>query len=161
MVLPPLTFALGQNEKRLLQILITFYPHEIPDAADKHTGIMVVPMDKLRAGMEVAADVNNLNGVLMVARGTVLTERHLRILKMWGIESIEIAGGEDGPPPDRTESEYPTELLRVAESRVDQRLKHVVVNNKTLAKIRHLAILRTARLLAEQSHPSSTLPVNL
>lgn len=111
--------------------------------------------------MEVAADVNNLNGALMVAQGTVLTERHLRILKMWGIESIEIAGGEDEPTPEQIERAYPPELLRVAQSQVDQRLKHVGVNNKTIAKIRQLAILRTVRLLAEQPHPSPPLPVNL
>ena len=53
-----------------------------------------VKTDKLQAGMVVAADVANMDGMLLMPAGCEISERHLRILRTWGIPEVAIEGAE-------------------------------------------------------------------
>jgi len=44
--------------------------------------------------MVLAADTSNMNGVVLLKQGTTLTEKHIKILKTWGITQVEIEGEE-------------------------------------------------------------------
>ncbi len=46
--------------------------------------------DYLQQGMVLNGDVHDLNGRLMLRAGTALTEKHLHILKTWGITEADI-----------------------------------------------------------------------
>ncbi len=49
----------------------------------------------VQVGMELTADVNDQNGRLLLRAGTVVSDRELRLFKMWGIAELDIAGPED------------------------------------------------------------------
>ncbi len=107
--------------------------------------------------MEVAADVVNLNDVMLLAKGTLLTASHLRALKMWGIDTIQVVG-EDSEQSSEPPS-IPKEVLVAAEKLVERRFKHVSATAPCVAVVKKLTILRTAnRLLAQVSKPSSSTP---
>lgn len=53
-----------------------------------------VKMDAVIEGMTVAADVKNMDDMLLVPAGCVLTARHINILRTWGISEIQ-TDGED------------------------------------------------------------------
>ena len=111
---------------------------------------MHLSIDKLEPGMEVAADVVNLNGVLMIGQGAVLTERHLRILKAWGIDSIPIAGQEltaqELPP---SQPQFTPAILRRAETQVNHRFRHVALDSNAVKIIHELAVRRAAQHFAQ------------
>lgn len=50
--------------------------------------------------MKVAADVKNMDGMLLLPRGCELSERHINILQAWGINFIEIEVDGNSPRND-------------------------------------------------------------
>jgi putative nucleotidyltransferase with HDIG domain len=55
---------------------------------------------ELVPGMRLAEDVVGSNGRLLMVKDLELDDKHLRILNVWGVSEVEIAGGEgeqDGP----------------------------------------------------------------
>ncbi|MEQ8160098.1 MAG: hypothetical protein ABRQ33_02835, partial [Smithellaceae bacterium] len=46
----------------------------------------------LQAGMILAEDLADATGRLLIAKGTVLTEKHLKICKIWGVVEARIEG---------------------------------------------------------------------
>lgn len=46
----------------------------------------------LKSGMVLASDLKDPFGRFLIGRGTVLEEKHFRIMKMWGITSADIEG---------------------------------------------------------------------
>jgi HD-like signal output (HDOD) protein len=47
---------------------------------------------KLKPGMVIADDVRDIKGRLLLSRGKPIGSDHIRILKIWGIPQVEIAG---------------------------------------------------------------------
>lgn len=109
---------------------------------------MMVPVSKLKPGIEVARAVVNLNKTVLLPAGTTLTAEHLRALKTWGIDAIHVLGAEGGSGPHPAEASLAPRALRAAEERVNRRFKHVTLDNSTAALIRKLAVHRTAARLA-------------
>ena len=64
-----------------------------------------VKVESLEPGMIAGADVKNLDGMLLMPTGCELSERHIRILKTWGIAEITVQTDdqdEDKPESRRT-----------------------------------------------------------
>ena len=101
---------------------------------------MIIPIDKVAPGVEVLSDVFNVNKALVVPKGALLTERHLKVLKMWGVESVNVAvEGEDGSQSAAQPTLTP-EALTGAEARVKERFKHVAPGFPATEIIRRLSI---------------------
>ncbi len=56
-----------------------------------------VNIDDLQTGMVLAGDVLGKNGRLLLAGGTVLEPRHLRVLRIWGASEVAVAEAVSGP----------------------------------------------------------------
>ncbi|EXJ15865.1 hypothetical protein [Imhoffiella purpurea] len=54
-------------------------------------------LDDITTGMLLAKDVCDPNGNPLIRAGTIVTGRHIRALKSWGIGEIAIQS--DAPPP--------------------------------------------------------------
>jgi hypothetical protein len=46
----------------------------------------------VRGGMVLAADVLDRNGRTLLAKGVEVSDKHIRIFKMWGITEVDIQG---------------------------------------------------------------------
>ncbi|MCP5046353.1 MAG: HDOD domain-containing protein [bacterium] len=57
---------------------------------EKTDGKFIVRVDRLKAGMLLAEDLKALNGRLIMAKGTCLTLKLLRIIRMWGVTEASI-----------------------------------------------------------------------
>ncbi len=97
---------------------------------------MQVATDNLRPEMELGTDLVDGGGRLLLPRGTVLTERHIRYCQMWGIVELEIAG-----PAEAQVSEEPIidpVLIAKAEEAVEPRFRHVARGHPVIeALFRH------------------------
>ena len=61
-----------------------------------------VKLEFLQEGMEVEADVKNMDDMLLIPAGCELTARHIKVLNAWGITEIcvKVTGEmEDGNDP--------------------------------------------------------------
>ena len=125
---------------------------------------MILPIDKLAAGMELADDLLNVNGMLLLGKGTLLTERHLRTLKSWGAESVNVVGGAGSPEgagaglSSMQPLELPAEVIRAAEARVKRRFAHVTIASDDVRVIRELALRRTGHLILEENQKPGRTP---
>ena len=53
-----------------------------------------IPLKEASAGMSLAADAVNAQQMLLLKKGTALTEKSLQMLKSWGVETVCIAQSE-------------------------------------------------------------------
>jgi His Kinase A (phospho-acceptor) domain len=58
---------------------------------------MMIPCGKLKPGMEVASAVVTPNQTVLLPAGKALTAEHLRALKLWGVDAIQVVGDEGSP----------------------------------------------------------------
>lgn len=115
----------------------------------------MLSVDKLESGMEVARDVKNLNGAILLTAGTLLSAQHLRMLKMWGIDAIHIAGGEGDNERQAALADITPSQREAAEAHVRHRFKHLSPTTPGLTLLVELAVLRvSARLAAAPQQPT-------
>jgi hypothetical protein len=73
-----------------------------------------VKLESLQPGMVVAADVRNLDDMLLIPSGCTVTPRHLEILQAWGVAEVRIEDGEASDEvTDPLRSLSPEELARL------------------------------------------------
>lgn len=64
----------------------------------------VITIDELQEGAILDEDVMNTQGLTLLKQGVAIEERHIKILRRWGVEKVAIAdavvAGEDGLPPE-------------------------------------------------------------
>jgi hypothetical protein len=106
---------------------------------------MLKSIDTLEVGMEVSADVMNVNGMLLIPKGTILSDRHLRMLRNWGVDAVHITGVSTAT--QEPEVKLPPETLLEATKQVNNRFKFVSSKLGVVEAIRQMAIKRTARRL--------------
>lgn len=107
--------------------------------------------------MEIAADVINVNSMLLISKGTILIPRHIRLLKTWGVESVRVVNtGDEAGVPARIE--IPVEILRAAETYVTKRFSHITAMNDQMRLIRALAIKRAAMRMFKETQSAQPQP---
>lgn len=72
----------------------------------------------VKAGMVLAEDVNNPRGQLLIAAGTVLTEKHISALQLWGVSFLHIEGPEGEESTDTAPLISEEALMRAKEQAV-------------------------------------------
>lgn len=58
-----------------------------------------IKIESLREGMVVAADVKNMDSMLLLPAGCEISAKHVDILGAWGIAEIEVEASEDVEEP--------------------------------------------------------------
>lgn len=71
----------------------------------------VVSLEAIKPGMILSEAVRDRNGRVLLAEGALVTERHLRIFRMWGIAAASIEG-EEAPVPAPGAPEIDPELIQ-------------------------------------------------
>ena len=105
-----------------------------------------VSVDDLEPGMVLGEDVHDAQGRLLMPKGTVLTERHLRAFQLWGILSVLVLGPEGEEPPPAPIS---PELLARAEELVRRRFRNNDPTHPLIAALIAACTLREARRIAD------------
>ncbi len=52
----------------------------------------ILNINDLKEGMTLAADVKNKHGNIMIKQGMCLSEKHIMLLKAWGVPEAEVEG---------------------------------------------------------------------
>jgi putative nucleotidyltransferase with HDIG domain len=111
----------------------------------------VITVDYLRPDMKLAEDLRNRNGRFLLSKGTSLTEKHLRILKIWGVIEADIEGiSKEDLEGNGTGNIDPARLM-AAEEQIRGRFIHVDLSRSPNRELFRLCALRKARTMTATS----------
>jgi hypothetical protein len=82
-------------------------------------------LDSLAPGMKLSKPVLNLNGVLLLQSGEVLTPKHMSLFKTWGIREVDVVQQDGGGPEPEAGCIVPAEILAVIENEMKRRFRRV------------------------------------
>jgi hypothetical protein len=54
----------------------------------------ILNINELKEGMVLAADVKNKHGNIMIRQGMTLSEKHIMLLKAWGVTEADVEGAD-------------------------------------------------------------------
>jgi hypothetical protein len=78
-------------------------------------------LKRLRPGMVLSLPLFNGAGVLLLPRGTRLTEQHLERFTRWGVREATIEALDGGPPVGDPEAALDPELVQAIDRALDER----------------------------------------
>ncbi|NVM22914.1 MAG: hypothetical protein HWN68_14180 [Desulfobacterales bacterium] len=77
-------------------------------------------IDELKADMIAASDVANKHGNVLLAKGAMLTEKRIMVLKAWGVTEVDVEG-VDRDQVERQETEaVPGDVAASIEEEIKQ-----------------------------------------
>lgn len=89
----------------------------------------------LQPGMITAADIKDRLGRPILKENTELTEKHINVLKTWGISHVEIAGNESKTSLQEIIEAHP-EYLEEAQRAAEQRFQHAALDHPLIKSLR-------------------------
>ncbi|UCF90663.1 MAG: HDOD domain-containing protein [Desulfobacterales bacterium] len=98
----------------------------------------IVPTDKLQPDMVLAAEVRDITGRLLLTKGKRINPGHIRILKMWGITEVNIAGQEG--IEEVAASDADSELSQKIRAHTNHTFSHADLDHPALQEIYKLAL---------------------
>jgi hypothetical protein len=123
-------------------------------AGGRRAGLPFMPrvkLDSVIEGMTVAADVKNMDDMLLIPSGCTLTARHINILRTWGISDI-VTEGED-----QSSTTLVTLAPEILQELNDELKKHFWDYDEKIPaqkEIFNLALRRRARAALAETHGS-------
>lgn len=115
-----------------------------------------VKTEQLKEGMVVAADIKNMEDMLLIPAGAELGPRHIKILMTWGISEVQVEASEDGSESHDPLAAIPPEV--VAKTTIETRgcFRGLDESSKVQQEILRLTIRRRLRqMLAAKDHVST------
>jgi hypothetical protein len=110
----------------------------------ENSSMSKLPAENLIPGMVLAADVRDRNGRLLLKAGTELTEKHLYILRTWGIVEAEVVGvAEDQVCPSGVDAIDP-EVLAAIEARITPLFRHNDLGHPAIKELLRIRFDREA-----------------
>jgi hypothetical protein len=116
-------------------------------------------LDSMAPGMKLSKPVLNLNGILLLQSGEVLTPKHMVLFKTWGIREVDVVQ-QDGAEPDAEEgSLVPAELVAAIEGELRRRFRRVdLQKDSMMADIHRIVGQRMIRQRMMQASAGSQQP---
>lgn len=107
-----------------------------------------VNVDDLKCGMVLATDLKDSRGRFLLGQGTVIAEKHLRIMKMWGVTGVDIEGANRDQWERESLEQFEPTVLEKAGELADRVLYNSVKRHDGLRELRRLCVLRFSRELS-------------
>jgi len=105
----------------------------------------LLDIDSLNPGMKVGKDVIEASGQVLLRAGTEITEKHLRVLRSWGVQQVDIEGPKPPDSEDAILARATPAMLAGAQSVVDERFHHTAATHPAIIELRRLAVLAELR----------------
>lgn len=101
--------------------------------------------DQLQAGMVLAADIVDRNNRVLLKAGIALTEKHLTVLRQWGITEADIQGVSREELDAQECLELDQDLLAHAEASYRELFQHADMHHPFNQELMRLNVLRTVQ----------------
>lgn len=105
----------------------------------------IINVEDIKPGMVLAEAVKDRRGRILLNVGNPITEKQLKILKMWGITEADIQDVEREEVVAKAVAELDPSLLQEAGSRVQELFRHTDPEHPVVHELFRLCLLRAAR----------------
>jgi len=106
-------------------------------------------IDALQPGMKVGRDVVEASGQVLLRAGTEITEKHLRVLRSWGVQTVEIEGERPPDPEETSLARADPATFDRAQAAVNERFRCADPAHPAIAELMRLAVLAEVRIQLE------------
>ena len=117
----------------------------------------LVKINQISPGMSLAEDLRDSRGRFLLPNGADLTERHIRVLKMWGVIEANIEGITAEEVEDVATREIDPALMETAEEVVCKRFRYAGADGPVTRELLRLATLRRAQQMQRQPEGNTGL----
>jgi hypothetical protein len=104
-----------------------------------------INLENIKPGMVLASDAKDLNGRVLLKAGTELTEKHLRVFKIWGVSEAEIVGVDAVDVVAEAAAQIDPARMKDAEGRLQQLFALTDKKHPAIAELMRLIMLRAVR----------------
>lgn len=113
----------------------------------------VLLTEDLQPGMVLDEDVKNLNGQLLLKKGSSIASHDLIVFRQWGITHASVVGVTRGEMDEKFYSQFDAALLTRARSTLNRRFKLNDLSHPAMAELYRIAFKRTMeRIVGEANH---------
>ncbi len=107
----------------------------------------VINLEDIEPGMTLECNIVNRNGLVLLRGEEEITQKHLRILRMWGITEAAIKGVGREEVMDKFAAKIDPRLLEEATTKAYEIFRHNDRKHPFIKELLRLATLRFARHL--------------
>ena len=109
-----------------------------------------IKLASVHEGMVVTTDVKNMDHMLLISAGCVLTEKHINVLHAWGIAEVRIESGTAVDDSGDILQEIPAEVLEHIRIELTSIFWEPIDKSSVQAEAFDLVLRRRARQLVDQ-----------
>ncbi len=102
-------------------------------------------VEDLKPGMVLASDLRTRQGRLLLPKGHVIAEQHIRTCKTWGVTEADIAGATQEKAEAETLSKIDPKFLESAKRCVKERFRGNSLQHPAMRELARQFVLRAAR----------------
>ncbi len=117
----------------------------------------IIGIEEIRPGMILEKDLRDRSGLILLGAGQEITEKHLKIFKMWGIVEADIQGVTREETLSQITSQIDPLLIQEVESQLREEFKHTNLKHPFIQEIFRLVTLkRVLKKSGKNEHDSPT-----
>jgi putative nucleotidyltransferase with HDIG domain len=112
-----------------------------------------ITLDSIKPGMALASDILVSDGRFVFSKGAILSPADVRILKIWGVHSVEVECPSAETKPLTEETVDPVTRGR-AEEFTRSRFSLTDMDHPFIQELFHICVVRNARRMMQTSEPA-------
>lgn len=112
----------------------------------------LINISDIRAGMILAGDVKDRNGRVLLAAGQEISDKHLKIFKMWGVTDADIQGVVQEDMAAQDMASVDPAVYQEAEQATAELFRHADTTHPGMKELARLSTLRRTRQSVEGRH---------
>jgi hypothetical protein len=105
----------------------------------------IINLEDIQVDMVLAGDIKERSGRVLLAEGSKISEKHLRVFRMWGITEADIKGIEKEELTANVVAQLDQNLLREIEIQTRERFCHVDMEHPFIKELFRILALRLVR----------------
>jgi hypothetical protein len=106
----------------------------------------------IRPGMVLEKDVKDRNSRVLLTAGNELTDKHIKIFKMWGVTEADIQGVAHEDVEAQEAAALDPGLLHKADQEAQELFMHAGSEHPAVKELVRLSTMRRVRALMEAPH---------
>ncbi len=110
---------------------------------EKEMGI--INLEDIQVDMVIASDIKERSGRVLLAEGSKISEKHLRVFRMWGITEADIKGIEKEELTANVVAQLDQNIFQEVEIKTRERFCHVDMKHPFIKELFRLLTLRLVR----------------
>lgn len=108
-----------------------------------------VNIGDIRPGMVLASDLKDARGRFLLGCGTAVEEKHLRVMKIWGITAADVEGANPEEVARKAMEQIPPQILEKVTPYIEKLLSNSKTDHAALRELKRLCTIRTAEKLSK------------